>query len=84
MNPSMIGIQELPIRHILDVMHIKRNVCHNILLYLFGNRDIVAVHRDLEEASTMLGLHLVQQGNNRVFLKPHVPYVLHPAEKVAF
>jgi hypothetical protein len=78
------GIQELPIRHTLDVMHIERNICHSLLLYLFGDRDTVAVRRDLEEAGAMLGLHLVQQGSSRVFLKPHAPYVLQPAEKVAF
>lgn len=75
--------KELPICHTIDVMHIERNVCHSILLYLFGDKDIVAVRRDLEDAGAMFGLHLVQQRNNRVFLKPHAPHVLQPVEKVA-
>ena len=38
-------VQELPIRHVLDVMHIERNVCHSFLLYLFEDKDTIGIWR---------------------------------------
>jgi hypothetical protein len=40
-------LHELPIRNILDVMHVERNVSKNILKYLFGDKDTIEVHKDL-------------------------------------
>ena len=65
-------------------MHIERNVCHTLLLYLFEDRDTIGIQRDMSEAEAMLGLQLVQQGNNTMYFKSHAPYVFSSAKKVLF
>jgi hypothetical protein len=38
-------------RHTLDVMHCEKNVCENMLKTIFGEKDIMVVKRDMQEAS---------------------------------
>ena len=45
--------QDLSIRHKLDPMHIERNIFANILKHLFGEKDIVACRKDMEEVNRM-------------------------------
>ena len=51
--------KELPLWNTLDVMHIERNISDNLLKHLFGEKDTVALRRDMEEASRMPDLHLI-------------------------
>jgi hypothetical protein len=48
-----LPLQELPIWNTLDVMHVERNVSKSILKYLFGDKDTIEVHKNLEEARVM-------------------------------
>ncbi len=49
-------LQDLPIRHLLDVMHVEWNICDNLLKYLFGEKDTLNVRKDMEEARVMPNL----------------------------
>jgi hypothetical protein len=46
--------------NILDVMHVKKNVSENISKYLFGDKDTIEVHKDLQEVGVMQHLWLHQ------------------------
>jgi hypothetical protein len=37
------------VRHVLDVMHCEKNLCENVIKIIFGEKDMVAIHRDMEE-----------------------------------
>ena len=75
-------LQKLPIRHLLDVMHIERNICENLLKLLFGVKDTAASRRDMEEEGIREHLWIRRgpmQGAN--YLKPPAPYVLKKEEQ---
>ena len=55
-------IQELPVRHTLDVMHVEKNVAATLTGFLLGEEDTVAVRKDMQECSVMEDLHLVREG----------------------
>ena len=40
-------VQDLPIRHVLDVMHVGKNVAESVLKFLFGKKDTPESRRDL-------------------------------------
>jgi hypothetical protein len=42
-------LQELPICHTLDIMHIEKNICDSILKFLLGEKDTPAVQEDFRE-----------------------------------
>jgi hypothetical protein len=42
-------LHELPIKNTLDVMHVECNMFDNVLKYLFGERNMTKVHKDMEE-----------------------------------
>ena len=77
--------QKLPIRHLLDVMHIERNICESLLKLLFGGKDTAASRRDMEEERIRQHLWLrrgpVVGGN---YVKPPAPYVLTKEEQRIF
>ena len=77
--------QALPIRHLLDVMHIERNICDSLLKLLFGSKDTAASRRDMEEERIREHLWIrrgpVVGGN---FFKPAAPYVLTKDEQKIF
>jgi hypothetical protein len=64
-----LSLQELPIGNTLDIMHVERNVLGNIFKYLFGDKDTIEVHKDLEKARAMQHLWVHQQGA-RSYTKP--------------
>ncbi len=37
------------VRHTLDMMHCEKNVCDNMVKTIFGEKDTVIVHKDMEE-----------------------------------
>lgn len=77
-------MQELPVRHTLDVMHVEKNVAATAVGFLLGESDTIAVRKDMQEVGVMPELHLVRQGTTSTYLKPHAPYVLLPAQKQKF
>ncbi|CAL5430629.1 unnamed protein product [Camellia sinensis] len=62
------------IRHNLDVMHIEKNVCDNILWTILGvggkSKDNVNARRDLQEMNIRKPLHLQSRGFNKVYVPP--------------
>ncbi|KAL2492096.1 Uncharacterized protein Adt_27724 [Abeliophyllum distichum] len=77
---------KLKIRHNLDVMHIEKNVCDNIvgtLLNIEGKtKDTDKARLDLQDMKIRKELHLQQHGTG--FLKPHASYTLTLEEKIKF
>jgi hypothetical protein len=51
-----------------------RKMFQNILKYLFGDKEIIEVHKNLEEARVMQHLWLHQQGGES-YKKSQAPYV---------
>jgi hypothetical protein len=69
--------QSLPVQHVLDVMHCKKNVTENLLNILFGEKDTPSVKIDLMNRRLRPHLHLqcIQGHGDRVYM-PDAPYVL--------
>ena len=65
-------------------MHIERNISANILKHLFGEKDILAYRKDMEDVNCMSNLWLQQRGNSEVYVQPPVPYVFSKPEKWNF
>ncbi|KAL0556508.1 hypothetical protein IC582_005022 [Cucumis melo] len=74
------------LRHKLDVMHIEKNVCDNLvgtLLNIEGKtKDTTNARLDLQDLKIRKDLHLVEVGNRLV--KPHASYTLTTSERVEF
>lgn len=77
-------MQDLPVRHVLDVMHIEKNIAESVLKFLFGEKDTPESRRDLEETGQRRELWLRPRANRLRFHKPHAPYVLTDAERKIF
>ena len=71
-------------RHVLDVMHIEKNIAESVLKYLFGDKDSVESRRDMEELGVRRELWLRPRPNHAAFVKPHAPYVFTEAERKLF
>ena len=77
-------MQGMPVRHVLDVMHIEKNIAESVLKYLFGDKDTPDTRRDMEEVGIRPELWLRPRAYRQTFLKPHAPYVFTDAEKKIF
>ena len=64
-------------------MHIERNISDNVLRHLFGEKDTVALRRDMEEAGMFNDLHLIPTENGD-FIKPKAPFVFSARERQHF
>ena len=78
------GVQDLPVRHVLDVMHVEKNIAESVLKFLFGEKDSAESRRDMEVLGIRRELCLRPQPNRQAFLKPHAPYVFTDVEKKGF
>ena len=78
------SMQEMPIRHVLDVMHIEKNIAESVLKFLFGDKDTEESRRDLQHMGIWRELWLRPRRNRRTFVKPHAPYVFTEPEKKNF
>ena len=78
------GVQELPVRHVLDVMHVEKNIAESVLKFLFGDKDSAESRQDMEELGIRRELWLRPRANRQAFMKPHAPYVFTEAEKKVF
>lgn len=77
-------MQDLPVRHVLDVMHIEKNIAESVLKFLFGDKDSAESRRDMEELGVRRELWLRPRANRQAFVKPHAPYVFTEPEKRLF
>ena len=74
----------MPVRHVLDVMHIEKNIAESVLKFLFGDKDTPESRRDLEAVGLRRELWLRPRANRQTHLKPPAPYVFSEAEKKIF
>ncbi|TYK01284.1 uncharacterized protein E5676_scaffold49G00750 [Cucumis melo var. makuwa] len=75
----------LLLHHKLDVMHIEKNVCDNLVVSLNiegKTKDITNARLDLQDLKIRKDLHLVEVGSRLV--KPHASYTLTSSERVEF
>jgi hypothetical protein len=77
----------LKLPHNLDVMHIEKNICENILCTLLNvpgkTKDTHNARLDLYDMGIRHHLHLQEKGNNSVSAPP-APYVLGKQQRVKF
>ena len=77
---------KLKLRHNIDVMHVEKNVCDNIvgtLLNIEGKtKDADKAHLDFANMNIKKELHLQVQGN--ILGKPHACYTLAGDERKEF
>ncbi|KAI0519847.1 hypothetical protein KFK09_007308 [Dendrobium nobile] len=78
--------RSLTLRHNLDVMHIEKNICDNILGTLLNiegkTKDTEKARLDLQDMGIRHELHLQKQGEK--YLKPPASYTLTPKEIEGF
>ncbi|XP_077246449.1 uncharacterized protein LOC143886385 [Tasmannia lanceolata] len=76
--------ETLLLRHNLDVMHIEKNVCDNVigtLLNIEGKtKDTVKARLDLQEMKLRRTLHLMNNERNKTYLPPAC-FTMSPKEK---
>lgn len=84
LNAWALSVQGMPARHLLDVMHIEKNIAEGVIKFLFGDKDTAESRRDLEEVGLRRELWLRPRTNRQGFFKPDAPYVLSEAEKKIF
>ncbi len=66
-------------------MHILKNVCESLIKFVFGTKDTIKVHRDMEVCGVRLHLWLKRNPHNSGKISKHVaPYVLTPKELKTF
>lgn len=62
------------IRHCLDVMHIEKNMCDNILWTILGilgkSKDNINARRDLKRLKIRKALHVQRRGSKKAYLPP--------------
>ena len=78
-------MQELPLRHNLDVMHVKKNVCESLLdtmLHDNKSKDGINSRKDLEERGIRHS-HYAQPQRIKTYLPPAL-YTLSSSEKKIF
>ena len=77
----------LKLRHNLDVMHIEKNICDNLLGMLLRidgkNKDTYKARIDLEDMKIKKELHLKKRADGS-FEKPPASYILSPVERHGF
>ena len=76
---SCFSLQDLPVRNLVDCMHVEKNVAENLIRTLFGEKDGPSVRLDLQQKN--IHRHLWMRGvgargqEHRAFI-PEAPYVL--------
>ncbi|KAH7846709.1 hypothetical protein Vadar_017271 [Vaccinium darrowii] len=79
--------ETLNLRHCLDVLHIGKNICDNLVGTIMGtdgkNKDIEKARKDLEDQGIRKELHLKRRANGS-FEKPRAKYTLSPKEREDF
>jgi hypothetical protein len=74
--------QKLLRRHLLDIMHCKKNLCENMLKTILGAKDSYGSRKDMEEQGIRRELWLAPSHNERdLFHLPRAPYILTTSER---
>ncbi|WVZ56366.1 LOW QUALITY PROTEIN: hypothetical protein U9M48_006912, partial [Paspalum notatum var. saurae] len=77
---------QLKLCHNLDVMHIEKNICENLLwtfLRLEGKtKDTISARLDLEDLGIRKELHLIRNGDS--YDRPHACYTMTNDQRVEF
>jgi hypothetical protein len=58
-------MQDLPVWHVLDVMHIEKNIGESVLKFLFGEKDTAESRRDMEDVGVRQELWLRPRPNQQ-------------------
>jgi hypothetical protein len=78
---------KLKLQHNLDVMHIEKNICENILCTLLNipnkTKDTINARLDLEDRGIRKELHMLD-GSSSSSSKPRACYVLKPEDRKKF
>jgi hypothetical protein len=77
-------VQDLLIRHTLDVMHCEKNIVENITKTIFGEKDTLNVRLDMKEAGIRKHLWPVQGKKPGSVILPQSSYVLTKGEREVF
>ena len=76
----------LLICHKLDIMHIEKNICDNLVSTLLNiegkTKDIVDTRLDLQDLKIRKDLHLIEVDNR--LLKSHASYMLTSSNELLF
>ena len=73
---SLLLMQKLLIRHLLDAMHYEENLCENLVKTTFGKNDIYGSQEDMETHGIQENLRFGPPTNRRdIFHMPQAPYV---------
>lgn len=78
------SLQDLPVRHVLHVMHIEKNIAESAIKFMFGEKDTAKSRRDMEAMGSRRELWLRPGRNRQTFFKPPAPYVLTEQERKIF
>lgn len=74
---TVLVVQDLPIRHLVDVMHCEKNLVENILKMILGEKDSSKVRLDLQTQGIKRHLWLRQLSKQpKRALMPDADYVL--------
>jgi hypothetical protein len=80
--------EDLKLRHNLNVMHIKKNICDNLLgtfLNIEGKtKDTINSRLDLEDMGIREDLHLQPVDDGESYEMPEAWYTMSKEEKIAF
>ena len=82
---SIHFLQDLLIRHLLDVMHIEKNITESLIKFLEGTKDTVKVRQDLKVRNQHS--HLWPTADVKTpgkFVKPLAPWLLSKQDKKIF
>ncbi|KAM6571366.1 hypothetical protein CsatA_015446 [Cannabis sativa] len=74
------------LKHNIDVMHVEKNVCDNLLGTILDNeksKDTTNARHDLKKLGVRESLWIYEDERGKL-LKPHAPYVLKPDDRIQF
>ena len=77
-------MQDLLIRHTLDVMHCEKNIAENVMKTIFGEKDTIGVRLDMKEAGIRKHLWPVAGSKPGSVILPRSSYVLTKEEREVF
>ena len=82
-HSTVLQVQDLPVRLLLDVMHCEKNICKYILKTIMGEKDTAAVRLEMQQMGIRPQLWLQEGARNRLYLLD-APYVLSAEDRREF
>lgn len=77
-------MQDLLIRHTLDVMHCEKNIAENVMKTIFGEKDTLGVRLDMKEAGIRKHLWPIIGNQPGSVILPRSSYVMTKEERAVF